>query len=70
MEFTNYQNQIKNPFVIYADFEGTLANIDTCELDPSEPFSNQSQKYTPNSLCVYTKCEVNEYSKIKIYVCV
>ena len=54
LEFANYQNQIKNPFVIYCDFESTLANIDTCELDLSEPFSNQIQKYTPNSLALCT----------------
>ena len=69
LEFTNHQKQIKNPFVINADFESTLEIIDTCQPNPSEPFSNQIQKQTPNSFCVYTKCEVDEYSKLEIYTC-
>ena len=61
---------MKNPFVIYADFENTLEKIDcTCQLNPCKPFSNQIQKYTPNCFCVYiyTKCEVDEYSKPELY---
>ena len=67
LEFTNHQKQIKNPFVIYADFESTLEKIDTCQPNPSEPFSNQIQKHPPNCFCVYTKYEVDEYSKLEIY---
>ena len=31
LEFTNHQKQVKNPFVIYADFESTLEKKDTCQ---------------------------------------
>ena len=67
LEFTNHQKQIKNPFVIYTDFESTLKKIDTYQPNSSEPFSNQIQKHTLNSFCIYTKCEVDEYSKLEIY---
>ena len=67
LEFTNHQKQIKNPFVMYAEFESTLDRIDTCQPNPSEPFPNQIQKQTPNSFCVYTKCEAEEYSKLEVY---
>ena len=67
LEFTNYQKQIKNPIIIYADFESKLEKIDTCDSNPCESFSNQIQKHAPNSFCVHTKCEVDEYSKLEIY---
>ena len=31
-------------------------------------YTQQVQKHTANSFCVYTKCEQNEYSKLKTYV--
>ena len=43
MESTNYSKQIKNSFVIYADFESTLDKVNMCEPNPSEPFSNKIQ---------------------------
>ena len=60
LEYVNHRKQIKNPIVIYAEFESTLEKIDTCQPNPSEPFSNHIQNHTPNSFCVYTKCEVDE----------
>ena len=55
---------MKNPLVIYADFESTLEKIDKFQPNPSEPFSNHIQKHTPNSFYVYTKCELEEYSAL------
>ena len=54
LEFTNHQKQIKNPFVINANFENIFKKIDTCQPNPSELFSNQIQKHTPNRFCIYT----------------
>ena len=31
-------------------------------------YTQQVQKHTANSFCVYTKCEQNEYSKLETYV--
>ena len=68
LEFTNTERQIKHAFVIYADFESTLEKIQTCEANPMSSYTQQVQKHTANSFCVYTKCEQNEYSKRETYV--
>ena len=68
LEFTNTERQIKHAFVIYADFESTLEKIQTCEANPMSSYTQQVQKHTANSFCVYTKCEQNEYSKLETYV--
>ena len=63
----SYQKQIKNPYVMYADFESTLEKIDTSEPNPSRPFCSQIQKHTPtNGFCVNTKREIDEYFKLEI----
>ena len=67
IKFKNYDRQVLHPFVIYADFESTLQNIHTCRSNPEESYTNQIQKHSPNSFCCYTICEVDKYSKLKIY---
>ena len=34
--FKNYKHSLRVPFVIYADFECLLRNIDTCQPDPKK----------------------------------
>ena len=65
LEFTNTERQIKHAFVIYADFGSTLEKIQTCEANPMSSYTQQVQKHTANSFCVYTKCEQNEYSNLR-----
>ena len=48
--------------------ESTLEKIQTCEANPMSSYTQQVQKHTANSFCVYTKCEQNEYSKLETYV--
>ena len=67
IKFKNYDRQVLHPFVIYADFESTLQNIHTCRSNPDESYTNQIQKHSPNSFCVYTKCEADKHSNLKIY---
>lgn len=67
VRFKNYQKQIRHPFVIYADFESTLKKIDSVQPDPKESYTMDINKHIPNSFCVYTKCEVDKYSKLKTY---
>ena len=44
------------PFVLYADFESFIKSIDTCQSDPSRPYTIQYQLHTPSSFCYYIKC--------------
>jgi hypothetical protein len=65
--FQPHCNQIQHPFVIYADFESTLQKNHTVRPSPKDSFHVNLQKHNPNSWAVYTKCEVDKYSKFEIY---
>ena len=47
MSFTNYYKQMKVPYVVYADFECVLRNIDTCEPDNEQSFTVKTEKHEP-----------------------
>ena len=47
LQFTNYQKQMKAPFVIYADSESILEKMDTCIPAPGESSTTQIDKRKP-----------------------
>jgi hypothetical protein len=67
IRFKQYANQIRHPVVIYADFETTLQKIHGAQSDTTKSYHLNKHEHTPNSFCVYTKCEVDEHSKLGIY---
>ena len=67
VEFKQHCNQVKHPFVIYADFESTLQTISAAQPNPEKSYNMNLQQHVPNSFAVYTKCEVDEHSKFKLY---
>ena len=44
------------PFVVYADFESFIKPINTCQSDPSRPYTTRYQYHTRSSFCYYIKC--------------
>ena len=48
LQFTNYQKQMKAPFVIYADSESILEKMDTCIPAPGESSTTQIDKHKPS----------------------
>ncbi|XP_065642512.1 uncharacterized protein LOC136074138 [Hydra vulgaris] len=56
MQFTNHNKSMRVPFVVYADFESFIKQIDTCEHNPNESYTKQYQKHIPSSFCYYIKC--------------
>ncbi|XP_065667913.1 uncharacterized protein LOC136088164 [Hydra vulgaris] len=56
MQFTNHNKSMRVPFVVYADFESFIKQIDTCEPNPNEFYTKQYQKHIPSSFCYYIKC--------------
>jgi hypothetical protein len=67
VDFRQHCNQIKHPFVMYADFESTLQKIHTVRPSSEDSYHMNLQKHNPNSWAVYTKCEVDKYSKFEMY---
>ena len=45
--FKNWNRMGKVPFVVYADFEAFLDNIDSCEPDNRRSFTEKYQKHKP-----------------------
>ncbi|XP_065658700.1 uncharacterized protein LOC136083224 [Hydra vulgaris] len=56
MQFTNHNKSMRVPFVVYADFESFIKQIETCEPNPNESYTKQYQKHIPSSFCYYIKC--------------
>lgn len=67
VKFKSFSKTIKHPFVMYADFESTLKKIQHCKPNPEESYTMNIQRHIPNSFCVKTVSEIDEYSKIKTY---
>ena len=45
VKFKNYERKIKSPFIIYANFESTLAPENNEKQNPGEPYTNKYQKH-------------------------
>ena len=56
LSFNNYNRSMRVPFIVYADFESFIKQIDTCEPNPENSYTKQYQKHTPSSFCYYIKC--------------
>ncbi|XP_065650958.1 uncharacterized protein LOC136079164 [Hydra vulgaris] len=56
MQFNNHNKSMSVPFVVYADFESFIKQIDTCEPNPSKSYTKQYQKHITRSFCYYIKC--------------
>ena len=56
VEFKDRQNQLRVPFIMYADFESILEPMDPAEPgSPSQPYTNEVNQHTPSGWCVYSK---------------
>ena len=54
------------PFMIYADTECLLKDIQTCEPDPGKSYTKKYQKHEPISFSYYVKCFDDEVCKPKL----
>ena len=64
--FKNYNRSMRHPFVVYADFESFIKPIDTCQADPSKPYTKKYQHHVPSSFCYYIKCFDDEVYNPKL----
>jgi len=55
LEFENYNQSLKVPFVIYADFECMLQKIQTCQSCDETSYTNTHQKHVPNNFVYHVK---------------
>ena len=58
VEFKDGQNQLKVPFIMYADFESILEPMGpqgSESPNPNQPYTNEVNQHTPSGWCVYSK---------------
>ena len=56
LKFKNFANSEKVPFVVYADFEALIKEMDNCDPDPNKSYTKKYQKHEPISFSYYIKC--------------
>ena len=56
LQFKNFPNSEKVPFVVYADFEALIKEMDNCNPDPNKSYTKKYQKHEPISFRHYIKC--------------
>ena len=56
ISFKNWNRMMKVLFVIYADFEAFLVNMDSCEPDNRSSFTEKYQKHQPCGFCYKIVC--------------
>ena len=56
LQFKNFLNSEKVPFVVYADFEALIKGMDNCNPDPNKSYTKKYQKHEPISFRYYIKC--------------
>jgi hypothetical protein len=56
LHFKNYNRSMRVPFIVYADFESNTNQIDTCQPNPANSYTNQYQKHTPSGFSYFIKC--------------
>ena len=56
LQFKNFPNSEKVPFVVYADFEALIKEMDNCNPDPNKSYTKKYQKHEPISFSYYIKC--------------
>ena len=56
LKFRNYFHAEKVPFIIYADTEALIKNIQNCNPNPGKSYTKKYQKHDPISFSYYIKC--------------
>jgi hypothetical protein len=67
IKFKNYANQLKVPFVWYADFESFLVPVQGQKRNPNESWTDVLQIHKPASFCLYRVCTNEKYNKMYMY---
>ena len=70
IKFKNFLFAERAPFVVYADFESMVKQLESCKPDPNKSYTHKYQKHEPVSIDYYIKSfNENVYkSKLRKYV--
>ena len=65
IKYNHGEKSIKILFTIYADLEGLLEKMSTCQNNPNKSSTTKTNKHTPSGYSIFTNCSFDE-SKNKI----
>ena len=67
LEFNQYQNSDKAPFIIYADLECIIEKIDGCKNNPENSSATKVSKHIPSGFSMYTISSFRSIEIIMMY---
>ena len=68
IKYNHGEKSIKLPFVVYADLECLLEEMNTCYNNPEEPSTSKINKHTPSGYSIFTYCSFDKSkSKLNYY---
>ena len=56
LKYNQGEKSMKVPFIIFADLESLLENINTCHNNPEKSSTTKINKYTPSAYSLFTHC--------------
>ena len=60
IKYNQGEKSIKLPFVIYADLECLLEKMSTCQNNPNESSTTETNKHTPSGYSIFTHCPLDQ----------
>ena len=67
LRFKNFLHSEKVPFIVYADMESLIKNMDNCDPNPQNSYTKKYQKHEPISFSYYIKCFDDSVYKPRLY---
>ena len=56
LKYNQGEKYMKAPFVVYADLESLLEEINTCHNNPEKLSTNKRNKHTPSGYSLFAHC--------------
>ena len=56
LKYNQGEKSMKVPFIIYADIESLLENMNTCHNNPEKSSTTKINKHTPSGFSLFTHC--------------
>ena len=56
LKYKHGEKSLKALFMIYADFDRSLENMDYCQNNPKKSYTEKKTKHTPSGYSLFTNC--------------
>ena len=63
LKYNHGEKSLKALFMIYADLDRSLENMDYCQNNPKKSYTEKKTKHTPSGYSFFTNCSFDETKK-------